>query len=83
MTTPKRLPPDAVLPNDEYKKLVFQLRGQVSGVLQIFNGYGLGEYIPYATNLIVELAENFGQAVRGDNEKPIHIIGKPCRRPLE
>ncbi len=81
--TPKYIPEDRILSDEEYNKLRFHLTTQVNAILQIFNCYGLGECIPMVAEKIVELSENFGQAVRGDKHKPIHVIDKPLRRPTE
>jgi hypothetical protein len=81
--TPKHIAKDKVLPEDEYKKLKFHLVSQINAILQVFNCYGLKEYIDPVTEQIVELAENFGQALRGDKHKPIHVVSKPNKRPTE
>ena len=61
---------------DAYKKLLFQLRGQFGAILNVFDCYGLSPHIQQAIEECVQVAENFGQAVRG-SEKPIHILDKP------
>ena len=61
---------------ETYKKLLFQLRGQFGAILNCFRCYGLEPYVDGAIEECIELAENFGMAVRGKN-KPIHILEKP------
>ena len=70
------------LPDDDYKKLVFQLRGQFAGILNVFKCYGLDTYVDIAVGECVRVAENFGMAVRG-KKKPIHIISEPKKRATE
>lgn len=53
------------LPDEEYQKVVGQLRLQLNGVLAPFNAYGLGVFIPGAVTEIVKLCEDFGLRVRG------------------
>ena len=60
------------LPDEEYTKAVGQLRMQLSGVLEPFDMYGQGVYIPTAVSEIVKLAEDFGLRVRGV-DKPIDL----------
>lgn len=67
---------------NEYKKLVFQLRGQFTAILNVFNCYGLNNDVSRAIVECVKVAENFGMAVRG-KDKPIHILDKPKRRATE
>jgi len=81
--TPKHLPKDKIIPQDEYDKYVGQMGLQLNNILEVFNCYGLGDHIPYVKALIIELAINFSQSVRGDKHKPIHVIDKPLRRPTE
>lgn len=74
MQTPSpNLPPDIHwLPEADYKKAVIQLRLQVGGVLEPFDTYGLGVFIPGAVLEIVKLCEDFGLRVRG-MDKPISL----------
>ena len=53
------------LSETEYKKACGQLRGQLRGVLKVFDMYGLGDYIPGTINECVELAIQFSQRMRG------------------
>ena len=62
-----------VLDDESYIKAVGQFRLAVGAVLSVFNMYGMGESIPQAQNEIVRLAEDFGQRVRGDLDKPISL----------
>lgn len=70
------------IPEEDYNKLVFQLRGQFIGILNVFNCYGMDNEVIQAIEECVRVAENFGMAVRGKN-KPIHIIDKPKRRAID
>jgi 16S rRNA U1498 N3-methylase RsmE len=83
MKKPKYIPEDNLIPDDDYNHLKFVLRTQINALLQVFNCYGLKEYIDPTTEELVTLAENFGQAVRGDKHKPIHVIKEPKRRATE
>ena len=66
----------------EYRKLVFQLRGQFLAILNVFRCYGMDAYIDTAVIECTTVAENFGMALRG-KKKPIHILSKPKRRAME
>jgi len=66
----------------EYKKLVFQLRGQFMAILNVFKCYGMDAYIDTAIVECTTVAENFGMALRG-KKKPIHILDKPKPRAIE
>ncbi len=81
--TPKHIPKEKLISQEEYSKLKFQLRTQINAILHVFNCYGLQEYIEPTSQQLLELAENFGQAVRGDKHKPIHVVKKPNKRPTE
>ena len=62
-----------VLNDKDYAKAVGQFRLAVGAVLATFNMYGMSVYIAGAQDEIVQLAEDFGQRVRGDLNKPISI----------
>lgn len=64
---------------DEYRKLLFQLRGQISAILNVFNCYGMNADVDTAILECTKVAENFGMAVRGKGNS-IHILSKPKRR---
>ncbi|MDD4873378.1 MAG: hypothetical protein PHE15_00145 [Dehalococcoidales bacterium] len=81
--TPKYIKKELVLSDNDYAKLVGQAGLQLNAILKVFDCYGMSAYIPGAKELILGLMENFGQAVRGDKHKPIHVIDKPLRRPTE
>jgi len=51
----------------DYDKAKGQLRLQLNGVFQAFNLYGLHIFINGAIDEIMELAEQFGRRVRGDD----------------
>ena len=69
------------LPQEEYDKVVGQLRLQIGGVfdflkvddkLPVRYQYGMGDFVPGAVEEIVRLAEDFGLRVRGA-DKPLSI----------
>ena len=60
------------IPEDTYKKLRFQAKGQMLEALKVFDMYGLGLYIPDAVENLMTVAELFCENVRGD-EKPITV----------
>jgi len=61
-----------VLSDEDYQKAVGQFRLAIGAVLTTFNMYGMDIYIQGAQEEIVQLAEDFGQRVRGI-DKPISI----------
>ncbi len=67
------------IPDKDYKKLVFQLRGQYMAILNVFNCYGLNNDVIQAVEECVKVAENFGMAVRGKGNS-VHILNEPKRR---
>ena len=62
-----------VLDDESYIKAVGQFKLAVGAVLSIFDMYGQGIYIKGAQDEIVQLAEDFGQRIRGDLDKPISL----------
>jgi len=66
----------------DYRKLVFQLRGQYMAILNVFRCYGLNDDVNQAIEECVKVTENFGMAVRG-KPKPIHILREPKPRATE
>ncbi len=70
------------LPENQYKKLLFQARGQLNAIWNSCRCYGLNELVDGNIEETMRIVENFGQAVRGDN-KPIHILQEPKRRITE
>jgi hypothetical protein len=63
-----------VLNDEDYKKGVFLLRGQIMTLLkETFGMYGMDIYIPGAVEALVSLVEDWGQYIRGDLSKPISI----------
>lgn len=70
------------LPDEQYKKLLFQTRGQYTAILNVFRCYGMNEFVDQAVEECLKVTENFGQAVRG-SDKPIHILDKPKVRATE
>ena len=67
------------LPEEQYRKLLFQTRGQFIAILNVFKSYGMDIYVNTAIDECMKITENFGQIVRGDN-KPVHILDEPKRR---
>ena len=70
------------IPEEQYKKLLFQTRGQLSAILNVFRCYGMDLFVDTAIDECLKVAENFGQIVRGD-DKPVHILSEPKRRITE
>ncbi len=70
------------LPESQYRKLLFQARGQYMAILNVFRCYGMDTFVDQAIEECMKVTENFGQAVRGD-DKPIHILNKPKSRAIE
>ena len=70
------------MPDYQYRKLVFQLRGQYAAILNVFRCYGMNADVDQAIEECTTVAENFGMAVRG-KDGPIHILQKPKRRATE
>ena len=61
------------IPADKYKKLRFQAKSQMEGILySLFDMYGLGLYIPDTSENLMVIAQLFCENVRGD-EKPITV----------
>ena len=70
------------IPENEYKKLLFQTRGQYMSILNVFRCYGLELHVDLAIEECMKVTENFGQIVRGKN-KPVHIMNDMKRRATE
>lgn len=60
------------LSDEEYQKVVSQLRLQFNGIFQSFHMYGLDAYIPGAIEECVKLCEDYGLRVRGI-DKPLSL----------
>ena len=60
------------LEQEDYEKAVGQLRIAIGGVLNTFNMYGMSVYFLGAQTELVNLAEDFGQRIRGV-DKPISL----------
>jgi hypothetical protein len=60
------------LSDEEYAKAVSQYKLQLNGIMDIFNIYGMGTFIPGAIFEITKLTEDFGLRVRGV-DKPISL----------
>jgi len=63
------------IPQKEYDKAVGTLRLRLNDVFQAFNIYGLHIFINGAIDEVMELAEQFGQRVRGE-DIPIQLKKK-------
>lgn len=61
-----------VLSEEDYAKAIGQLKVAIGAVLSVFCLYGMHVYIRGAQDEIVQLAEDFGQRIRGV-DKPISI----------
>lgn len=70
------------IPEEQYKKLLFQTRGQYIAILNVFRCHGMQTFVDQAIEECMRVTENFGQAVRGD-DKPIHILTEPKMRATE
>uniref|UniRef100_A0A6M3L8V1 Uncharacterized protein n=1 Tax=viral metagenome TaxID=1070528 RepID=A0A6M3L8V1_9ZZZZ len=64
----------------EYQKALGQFRMNVAARLRVFDCHGLGIYIQPVTEAIVELAEDFGMRVRGE-DRPIDSNHNPLESP--
>lgn len=63
-----------VLSEQDYAKGKFFLQGQIHDLLmEVFDVYGMGIYVSGVTLELVKLAEDWGQYIRGDLNKPISI----------
>jgi len=67
------------IPEADYQKAKGQLRLQLNDTLKCFKIYGLDVLIPGAVEEIMELAELFGQRVRG-KDTPIKLRVKRNHR---
>jgi hypothetical protein len=67
------------IPQGEYEQAVGEFKQQVGMTLNVFNMYGMGDYIPSVCGEIVTLAEQFAMKVRGKNVK-IKTRDKPRER---
>ena len=67
------------LPEDKYKKLLFQTRGQFDAIFNVFRCYGLNSHVDEAIDECMKLTEKFGMAVRG-KDKPVIVVREPKRR---
>ena len=55
------------IPQESYDKAKGQLRLSLHGVFEPFNQYGMGIYITPAIEEVLQLCEQFGRRVRGDD----------------
>ena len=70
------------IPEEQYRKLLFQTKGQFMAILNVFKCYGMEVFVEQAIEECMKVTENFGQVVRGD-DKPVHILDKPKARITE
>ncbi len=70
------------IPEDSYRKLLFQTRGQYIAILNVFRCYGLDPLVDEAIDECMRVTENFGMAVRG-KDKPVHILSELKARATE
>mgnify|MGYP001610614031 FL=1 len=66
------------IPEEEYIEAVREFKQQVGMTLNVFNCYGMGEFIPDVAGKIVTLAERFSMRTRGKN-----IAIKPREKPAK
>jgi len=57
---------------EKVHKAVQQFKLQLNGALSVFNMYGLGEQLPYAKEMITELALQLHKRLNGEDH-PIDI----------
>ena len=62
-----------VLSDMAYNKGKFLLQAQIMKILEPLRMYGQGAYCDQSLTELVKLAEDWGQYVRGDLDKPISI----------
>ena len=70
------------IPDDNYNKLLFQLRTQLNAIWNSCRCYGLNDLVDGNVELTVQLTENFAMTVRG-KEKPIHVLSETKDRPTD
>lgn len=69
--------PDYVwLADEDWAKLMFQTRGQVSGILRPLRAYGQGVFVDGAEEEIMKLIDLVTQRVRG-KDIPVVVVDKP------
>lgn len=64
------------LSDEDYKKIMTTARGQVNGILNLFNCYGQEREIRIAKHLLMQVIENSMAAVRGKKVQ-IQVIFRP------
>ena len=64
------------IPEEDYKRAIFQARGQVTDILEPLRLYGQEPYVLGAIEEIMHVMEQFGQRVRGKDV----IIKRPRRK---
>lgn len=69
------------IPENQYRKFLFQARGQFGAILNVFRCYGMDIHVDQAIEECMKVTEHFGQAVRGD-DKPIRVLDKPKARAI-
>ncbi len=67
---------------EQYRKLIFQTRGQYLAILNVFRCYGLDPYVDQAVEECMKVTEQFGMAVRGAG-KPVHLYNELKGRATE
>jgi len=53
------------IPDDDYRKLLFQTRGQLYDIMTPLEKYGQKPFVDGAIEEIMEIIEKFGMRVRG------------------
>ncbi len=72
----------ARISDDDYAKLNYHLRSQITTILWGLRCYGLEPYVIGAESQLLKLCENYGMAVRG-KKLPIHVVFEPQERITE
>ena len=63
------------LPDEDYKKALWQARGQFNGIFAAFHSYGMDVFVPGAIEECMTILEAFGKRVRG-KDTPIVVKRK-------
>lgn len=61
------------LNDTDYRKAIGQWRLQAGEILNVFNMYGMGDYIVGAIGELEEITIDFSKRVRGERDQPIRV----------
>ena len=70
------------IPEEQYKKALFQARSQIDACWSHTKCYGLQDYFDDALDETMKIIEQFAMRVRG-KDTPIMVRKEPRRRPTE